>query len=122
LGRTIGANVAAILFQAIGLAAYLLPCCLAGRATIQDPNSRPFSLLLGLVVLTLAAASLLSISIFIDVYSSVHPGGVVGYTDSRWLLVDSNRGRDRYLIAFAATGLLLATSFSFVGLYERLLA
>src|SRR6185295_12051734 len=106
---TIGANVAALLFQAIGLAAYLLPCLLVAAAwrRFKTLNLRaPFSRLLGLVVLTLAGASLLSISNIRPMFdSSVQPGGVVGI-----------------LIAVAATGLLLATSFSFVGLYERLLA
>ena len=124
---TIGANVAALLFQAIGLAAYLLPCLLVAAAwrRFKILNFRaPFSRLLGLVVLTLAAASLLSISNIHPLFdSSVQPGGVVGTLISRWLASGLNTvGATVILIAFAATGLLLATSFSFVGLYERLLA
>src|SRR5258708_17562137 len=62
---TIGANVAALLFQAIGLAAYLLPCLFVAAAwrRLKTLSFRaPFSRLLGLVVLPLSAASLLSIS------------------------------------------------------------
>jgi S-DNA-T family DNA segregation ATPase FtsK/SpoIIIE len=124
---TIGANVAALLFQAIGLAAYLLPCLLVAAAwrRFKTLNFRaPFSRLLGLVVLTLAAASLLSISNIHPLFdSSVQPGGVVGTLISRGLASGLNTvGATVLLIAFAATGLLLATSFSFVGFYERLLA
>ena len=115
------------LFQAVGLAAYLLPCLLVAAAwrRFKTLNFRaPFSRLLGLVVLTLAAASLLSISNIHPLFdSSVQPGGVVGTLISRGLASGLNTvGATVILIAFAATGLLLATSFSFVGLYERLLA
>src|SRR3989440_6554162 len=61
----IGANVAALLFQSIGLAAYLLPCLLfaASWRRFKTRSFRaPFYRLLGLVLLTLAAAALLSIS------------------------------------------------------------
>ena len=124
---TIGANVAALLFQAIGLAAYLLPCLLMAAAwrRLKTLSFRaPFSRLLGLVVLTLAAASLLSISNIRPLFdSSVQPGGLVGALISRGLASGLNNvGATVLLIAFAATGLLLATNFSFVGLYEWLLA
>lgn len=124
---TIGANVAALLFQAIGLAAYLLPCLFVAAAWRRFTTlsfRAPFSRLLGLVVLTLAAASLLSISNIRPLFdSSVQPGGVVGTLISRGLASGLNTvGATVLLIAFAATGLLLATNFSFVGLYEWLLA
>jgi S-DNA-T family DNA segregation ATPase FtsK/SpoIIIE len=124
---TIGANVAALLFQAIGLAAYLLPCLFVAAAwrRLKTLSFRaPFSRLLGLVVLTLAAASLLSISNIRPLFdSSVQPGGLVGTLISRGLASGLNTvGATVLLIAFAATGLLLATNFSFVGLYEWLLA
>ncbi|HEV7745030.1 MAG TPA: DNA translocase FtsK [Pyrinomonadaceae bacterium] len=124
---SIGANVAALLFQSIGLAAYLLPCLLIAAAwrrfkilSFRAPLSRLF----GLVILTLAAASLLSISNIHPIFdSSVQPGGVVGTLISRGLASGLNTvGSTVLLIAVAAMGLLLATSFSFVGLYERLLA
>jgi S-DNA-T family DNA segregation ATPase FtsK/SpoIIIE len=124
---TIGANVAALLFQAIGLAAYLLPCLFVAAAwrRLKTLSFRAsFSRLLGLVVLTLAAASLLSISNIRPLFdSSVQPGGLVGALISRGLASGLNNvGATVLLIAFAATGLLLATNFSFVGLYEWLLA
>ena len=61
----IGANVAAGLLQSIGLAAYLLPLLLLAAAwrRFKTRSFRaPFYRLLGLVILTLAAAALLSIS------------------------------------------------------------
>lgn len=124
---TIGANVAVFLFQAIGLAAYLLPCLLlvtAWRRFTTLSFRAPFSRLLGLVILTLAAASLLSISNIPPMFDqSVEPGGVVGTLISRGLTSGLNKiGATVLLIALAATGLLLATTFSFVGLYEWFLA
>lgn len=121
----IGANVASLLFQSIGLAAYLLPCLLLAAAwrRFRTLSIRaPFSRLVGLVLLTLAAASLLSISNLRPIFdSSVQPGGVVGTLISRGLASGLNTvGATVLLIAVAATGLLLATNFSFVGLYERL--
>ena len=123
----IGANVAAFLFQSIGLAAYLLPVLLFGAAwrrfkarSIRAPLSR----LLGLVVLTLASAALLSISGIQPIFdSSVQPGGLIGTVISRTLASGLNAvGAIVLLIAIAATGLLLATNFSFVELYQKLTA
>src|SRR6185436_10713082 len=59
----IGANVAAFLLQFIGLASYLLPCLLLAAAWRRFKTRTfraPFSRLIGLIVLTLAAAALLS--------------------------------------------------------------
>lgn len=123
----IGANVAAFLFQSIGLAAYLLPILLFGAAwrrfkarSIRAPLSR----LLGLVVLTLASAALLSISGIQPIFdSSVQPGGLIGTVISRTLASGLNAvGATVLLVAIAATGLLLATNFSFVELYQKLTA
>jgi S-DNA-T family DNA segregation ATPase FtsK/SpoIIIE len=123
----IGANVAAVLFQSIGLAAYLLPCLLLAAAwrRFRTRSIRaPFSRLLGLVLLTLAAAALLSISNIKPIFdSSVQPGGLVGTLISRGLASGLNTvGATVLLVALAATGLLLATNFSFLGLYEKLAA
>lgn len=123
----IGANVAALLFQSIGLAAYLLPLLLLAAAwrRFKTRSFRaPFSRLLGLVLLTLAAASLLSISNIRPIFdASVQPGGLVGTLISRGLASGLNTvGAIVLLVALAATGLLLATSFSFVELYEKLIA
>ena len=123
----IGANVAALLFQSIGLAAYLLPLLFLAAAWRRFKTlsfRAPFSRLLGVVLLTLAAASLLSISDIQPIFdSSVQPGGLVGTLISRGLASGLNTvGAIVLLVAVAATGLLLATSFSFVGLYEKLIA
>lgn len=123
----IGANVAAFLFQSIGLAAYLLPVLLFGAAwrrfrarSIRGPLSR----LLGLAVLTLATAALLSISGIQPIFdSSVETGGLVGTVISRGLASGLNAvGATVLLVAIAATGLLLATNFSFIELYQKLAA
>ena len=121
----IGANVAAALFQSIGLAAYLLPCLLLAAAwrRFKTRSFRaPLSRLLGLILLTLAASALLSIANIHPIFdSSVQPGGLVGTLISRGLASGLNTvGATVLLIAVAATGLLLATNFSFIGLYEKL--
>ncbi len=121
----IGANVAALLFQAIGIAAYLLPVLLLGAAwrRFRTRSIRaPFFRLLGLLLLLLSAAALLSISGLHPLFdSSVQPGGLVGTLISRGLASGLNTvGATILLIAIAATGLLLATNFSFVDLYQKL--
>jgi S-DNA-T family DNA segregation ATPase FtsK/SpoIIIE len=121
----IGANVAAFLLQFIGLAAYLLPCLLLAAAWRRFKTRTfraPFSRLIGLVVLTLAAAALLSTSNIQPIFdSSVQPGGLVGTLIARGLASGLNTvGATVLLIAAAAMGLLLATNFSFIRLYERI--
>ena len=123
----IGANVAAALFQSVGLAAYLLPCLLLAAAwrRFKTRSFRaPFSRLLGLILLTLAASALLSISNIRPIFdSSVQPGGLVGTLISHGLASGLNTvGTTVLLITVAATGLLLATNFSFIGLYEKLIS
>src|SRR5215217_2824163 len=62
---SIGANVAATAFQFIGLAAYLLPLLLFAAAWRRFHTSnvhRPWTRIVGLLVLVIAAAALLSIS------------------------------------------------------------
>jgi DNA segregation ATPase FtsK/SpoIIIE, S-DNA-T family len=115
----IGANVAAGLFQSIGLAAYLLPILLLAAAwrRFRTRSFRaPYYKLLGLIILTVAAAALLSISNISPVFdSSVQPGGLLGTLISRGLASGLNTaGASVLLIATAATGLILATNFSFV--------
>lgn len=121
----IGANVAAALFQAVGIAAFLMPLLLfaaAWRRFRTQKISAPFYPLLGLVILVLAASALLSISELSPLFdSSVQPGGLVGTVIARTLASGLNTvGATVILVATAATGLLLATNFSFVGLYEKL--
>jgi DNA segregation ATPase FtsK/SpoIIIE, S-DNA-T family len=120
---SIGANVAATAFQFIGLAAYLLPLLLFAAAwrrfhagTIHSPGTR----IVGLIVLVVAAAALLSISQMHPLFdASVQPGGLLGAVVAQGLASGlSNVGATVLLVAIAATGLLLATNFSFVRLYE----
>jgi DNA segregation ATPase FtsK/SpoIIIE, S-DNA-T family len=119
----IGANVAATAFQFIGLAAYLLPLLLfAGawrrfrRNAIQSPVTR----IAGLLVLVIAASALLSISQLRPLFdASVQPGGLLGSVVAQSLASGLSRiGATILLIAIAASGLLLATNFSFIRLYE----
>jgi S-DNA-T family DNA segregation ATPase FtsK/SpoIIIE len=120
---SIGANVAATAFQFIGLAAYLLPLLLFAAAwrrfhagIIHSPGTR----IVGLIVLVVAAAALLSISQMHPLFdASVQPGGLLGAVVAQGLASGlSNVGATVLLVAIAATGLLLATNFSFVRLYE----
>ena len=120
---SIGANVAALAFQSIGLAAFLLPLLLFAAAWRQFRTAsihRPLTRMVGLVVLVIAAAALLSISHLRPLFdSSVQPGGLLGAVVAQGLASGLNNvGATVLLIAIAATGLLLATNFSFVRLYE----
>jgi len=120
---SIGANVAATALQFIGLAAYLLPLLLfaaAWRRFHPSAIHRPWTRIVGLVVLVAAIASLLSIAHLRPLFdSSVQPGGLLGAVISQGLASGlSNVGATVLLVAIAASGLLLATNFSFVRLYE----
>ncbi len=119
----IGANVAATVFQFIGLAAFLLPLLLLAAAwrrfrtlSIHSPWTR----IVGLLVIVIAASALLSISQLRPLFdSSVQPGGLLGTVVAQGLASGLNTvGATVLLLAIAATGLLLATNFSFVRLYE----
>src|SRR6185369_945978 len=119
----IGANVAATAFQFIGLAAFLLPLLLfaaAWRRFRRNTIHRAWTRITGLIVLVIASSSLLSISQMRPLFdASVQPGGLLGAVVSQGLASGlSNIGATVALIAIAATGLLLATNFSFVRLYE----
>src|SRR6266849_2508579 len=120
----VGANVAAALFQAIGLAAYLLPFLLLAAAWRRFRSSRinaPVSRLAGLIVLVLSSAALLTLANirpFFD--ASVNAGGLAGAVVARALVSGLNTiGAAILLAAIAATGLLLATRFSFALFYEN---
>lgn len=122
---SIGANVAATGFQLIGLAAFLLPLLLFAAAWRRFHTAtihRPWMRIIGLVILVVAASALLSISQLRPLFdSSVQPGGLLGAVVAQGLASGlSNVGATVLLIAIAATGLLLATNFSFVRLYEIL--
>ncbi|HJU93201.1 MAG TPA: DNA translocase FtsK [Pyrinomonadaceae bacterium] len=122
---SIGANVAATGFQFIGLAAYLLPLLLfaaAWRRFRPSSGFKSWMRIVGIVVLVIAAAALLSISQMRPLFDgSVQAGGLLGAVVAQGLASGlSNIGATILLVAIAASGLLLATNFSFVRLYEIL--
>jgi S-DNA-T family DNA segregation ATPase FtsK/SpoIIIE len=124
---SIGANVAATAFQFVGLAAYLLPLLLFAAAWRRFRTRNilsPWSRLAGLVVLVVSASALLSISRLHPLFdSSVQPGGLLGAVVAQGLASGLNTvGATVILVAIAATGLLLATNFSFIRLYEAIVA
>src|SRR2546421_5490468 len=121
----IGANVSAAMFQAIGLAAYLLPFLLLAAAWRRFRSRRinaPLSRVTGLIVLVLSSSALLSLANirpFFD--ASVNAGGLAGAIIARALVAGLNTiGATILLAAIAATGVLLATNFSFAAFYENL--
>lgn len=119
----IGANVAATAFQFIGLAGYLLPLLLfaaAWRRFRRNAIQSPVSRIVGLLVLVVAASALLSISQMRPLFdASVQPGGLLGSVVAQGLASGlSTIGATVLLVAIAASGLLLATNFSFIRLYE----
>jgi S-DNA-T family DNA segregation ATPase FtsK/SpoIIIE len=114
----IGANVAAALFQAIGLAAYLIPFLFLAAAWRRFRAKRinaPVYRLIGLTIVVLSAAALLTlanIQPFFD--ASFNAGGLVGALIARALVAGLNTiGATILLAAVTATGILLATNFSF---------
>ncbi|HSD46746.1 MAG TPA: DNA translocase FtsK 4TM domain-containing protein [Pyrinomonadaceae bacterium] len=120
---SIGANVAATAFQFIGLASFLLPLLLfaaAWRRFRRNAIHHAWTRIVGLVVLVVAASALLSLSPMKPLFdASVQPGGLLGAVVSQGLASGlSNVGATVLLVAIAASGLLLATNFSFVHLYE----
>lgn len=121
----VGANVAAGLFQAIGLAAYLLPVLLLGIAWRRFRSRRinaALARVIGLLLLVLSAAALLTLARirpFVD--ASFNAGGLAGAIIARSLAGWLNTiGAAILLGAIAATGILLATNFSFAQFSERL--
>lgn len=120
---TIGANVAATVLQFIGLAGYLLPLLLFAAAWRRFHTSHiqsGWSRLIGLIVLVMAASALLSLSNMLPLFDlSVRPGGLLGAVIAESLASGLNKvGATVLLVAIAASGLLLATNFSFIRLYE----
>ncbi len=115
---TVGANVAAALFQTIGLAAYLVPVLILAAAWRRFRAQRintPLYQLLGLVIFVFAAAALLSLAHLRPMFdASINAGGLAGVMISRALVSGLNKiGAAILLVAVAAVGVLLATNFSF---------
>ncbi|HEX8749438.1 MAG TPA: DNA translocase FtsK [Pyrinomonadaceae bacterium] len=123
LAGRVGANVADLLFQSVGLAAYLLPLLLLAAAWRRFRTRRiraPLSRVTGLVTLVLSASALLALSSLgplID--KSFRPGGVAGTLIAEVLAGALNTvGASVLLVALGLTGLLLATNFSMVKAWE----
>jgi DNA segregation ATPase FtsK/SpoIIIE, S-DNA-T family len=121
----VGANVAAALFQSIGLASYLLPFLFLAAAWRRFRSRRinaPISRVAGLMVLVLSCSALLALANirpFFD--ASFNAGGLAGAIIARSLVGGLNTvGAAILLAAIAATGILLATRFSFALFYENL--
>ncbi|HEX8845884.1 MAG TPA: DNA translocase FtsK 4TM domain-containing protein [Pyrinomonadaceae bacterium] len=119
-----GANIAAGLFQTIGLAAYLLPLLLLAAAWRRFRTRRiraPLSRIIGLVMLLLAVAGLFDLFLVRKPFDgSFRTGGLAGALIASILKSGlSTIGATILLTALAATGLLLATNFSFVRAMER---
>src|SRR5882724_11134087 len=121
----VGANVAAALFQSIGLAAYLLPFLFLAAAWRRFRSRRinaPVSRVAGLILLVLSSSALLALAHlrpFFD--ASFNAGGLAGAIIARALVSGLNTvGAAILLAAIAATALLLATRFSFALFYENL--
>jgi S-DNA-T family DNA segregation ATPase FtsK/SpoIIIE len=123
----VGANLAAALFQAIGLAAYLLPFLLLAAAWRRFRSRRigaPLARIIGLVVLVLSSSALLTLAKIRPLFdASFHVGGFAGAVIARALTSALNpAGATILLAALAVTGVLLATNLSFVSLYDRIAA
>ncbi|HEX8137073.1 MAG TPA: DNA translocase FtsK 4TM domain-containing protein [Pyrinomonadaceae bacterium] len=123
----VGANVAAALFQGVGMAAPLLPLLLFAAAWRRFRTRRihaPLSRITGLLTLLLASAALCALFIARPLFdASVPPGGLAGSLIMQALVSWLNPvGAGVLLFTMAAVGLLLATNFSFTRAYERLVA
>ena len=121
---SVGANVAAALFQSFGLAAALLPLLLVAAAWRRFRTRRihaPLSRVVGLATLTVAIAALLALFVAEPLFDrSFNAGGFVGVLVAQSLAgVLNTVGASVLLFAATAVGLLLATNFSFVNAYER---
>ncbi|MBC7930255.1 MAG: DNA translocase FtsK [Rubrivivax sp.] len=121
---SVGANVAAAMFQSFGLAAALLPILLVAASWRRFRTRRihaPLSRVVGLAALTIASASLLALFVAEPLFDrSFNAGGFVGVLVAESLKSLLNTvGTSVILLAAAAVGLLLATNFSFVNAYER---
>src|SRR5882672_3056321 len=121
----VGANVAAASFQSIGLAAYLLPFLFLAAAWRRFRSRRinaPVSRVIGLILVVLSSSALLALAHFRSFFdASFNAGGLAGVMISRALVSGLNTvGAAILLAAIAATGLLLATRFSFALYYENL--
>ena len=122
----VGANVAAALFQSIGLAAYLLPFLIIAAAWRRFRARRinaPILRIAGLALLVISSAALLSLANIHPLNdSSFNAGGLAGAMAARGLVSGLNTiGATILLIAVAVTALLLATNLSFTNFYQTVI-
>ncbi|HEV7903772.1 MAG TPA: DNA translocase FtsK [Pyrinomonadaceae bacterium] len=120
----VGAYVSDVMLQSVGLASYLLPLLLLLAAWRRFRTRRihaPISRIIGLVTLLLSASGILALaSLPLLVDGRVSAGGFIGTLVAGTLASALNGvGALVLLLALAATGLLLATNFSFARAYER---
>ncbi|HYG10073.1 MAG TPA: DNA translocase FtsK [Pyrinomonadaceae bacterium] len=120
----VGAYVSDAMLQSVGLASYLLPLLLFLAAWRRFRTRRihaPVSRVAGLVMLLVSAAAILALSQMPLLFDGrVSAGGFVGtFVASNLASALNGVGALVLLLAFAATGLLLATNFSFARAYER---
>ena len=120
-----GAYVSDVMLQSVGLASYLLPLLLFLAAWRRFRTRRihaPVSRIIGLLTLLLSVAALLALGSLPLLFDGrVRAGGFLGAFVAGNLAGALNTiGALVLLLALAATGLLLATNFSFARAYERL--
>ncbi|HKP71856.1 MAG TPA: DNA translocase FtsK 4TM domain-containing protein, partial [Pyrinomonadaceae bacterium] len=120
----VGAYVSDAMLQTLGLASYLLPLLLFLAAWRRFRTRRihaPVSRVVGLIVLLLSVAALLALGSVPYLFDGrVRAGGILGVLIAGNLAGALNGvGALVLLLALAATGLLLATNFSFARAYER---
>ncbi|MDQ1610732.1 MAG: segregation ATPase FtsK/SpoIIIE, family [Pyrinomonadaceae bacterium] len=120
----VGAYVSDVMLQSVGLASYLLPLLLFLAAWRRFRTRRihaPLSRIVGLLTLLVSAAAVLAlvrVPLLFD--GRVSAGGFIGTFVASNLAGALNAvGALVLLLALAATGLLLATNFSFARAYER---
>jgi S-DNA-T family DNA segregation ATPase FtsK/SpoIIIE len=120
----VGAYVSDVMLQSVGLASYLLPLLLFLAAWRRFRTRRihaPLSRIIGLLTLLVSAAAVLAlvrVPLLFD--GRVSAGGFIGTFVASNLAGALNAvGALVLLLALAATGLLLATNFSFARAYER---
>jgi len=120
----VGAYVAAFMLQSVGLSSYLLPLLLFIAAWYRFRTRRinaPVSLVAGLLLLLISTSAILAIGNLPLLFDqSVRAGGFIGAFVGGSLAGALNAvGALVLLLALAATGLLLATNFSFARAYEH---
>jgi S-DNA-T family DNA segregation ATPase FtsK/SpoIIIE len=120
----VGAYVSDVMLQSVGLASYLLPFLLFLAAWRRFRTRRifaPVSRIIGLLMLLFSVSAifaLVGMPLLFD--RSVSAGGFIGTFVATKLADALGRvGALVLLLALAATGLLLATNFSFARAYER---